>query len=270
MARTSTVTTQDIINDVHRVAANHDGTVRVKNYVADGAFSLGTVRNLFGSSKNDTFVKILNMDATKDAPDASTVRMLVKKFAKQMGKDGIELSADNFDKHAGISSALVAETFGSFAKGLADSGYVVGEVVEVAPRKKRSDAKNVEAEETPEVVEAEEATAEVVPVDTAEVEVEDADTSEDEDEYEIEYVYVYEDGTVAEDYDEDEEADEDEYEDEEAEDEYAEEWNEEWGEFPADEDMEFNSGIDWGEDYDEDTPVSMNSDILAALQNALG
>ena len=274
MARTSTVTTQDIINDVHRVAANHDGTVRVKNYVADGAFSLGTVRNLFGASKNDTFVKILNMDATKDAPDASTVRMLVKKFAKQMGKDGIELSADNFDKHAGISSALVAETFGSFAKGLADSGYVVGEVVEVAPRKKRSDAKNVEAEETPEVVEAEEATAEVVPVDTAEVEVEDAPKVEDadtsEDEYEIEYVYVYEDGTVAEDYDEDEEADEDEYEDEEAEDEYAEEWNEEWGEFPADEDMEFNSGIDWGEDYDEDTPVSMNDDILAALQNALG
>ena len=263
MARTSTVTKQDIINDVHRVAANHEGIVRVKDYVADGAFSLGTVRNVIGASKNETFAKILNMDATNDAPDASTVRMLVKKFAKQMGKDGIELSSANFDAHAGISSALVAETFGSFAKGLADSGYVIGEVVEVAPRKKRSDAKNV-TEEAPEVVEAEEATAEVVPVDTAEVEVEDAPEVEDadtsEDEYEIEYVYVYEDGTVAEDYAEDEVA----------EDEYAEEWNEDWGEFPADEDMEFNSGIDWGKDYDEDAPVSMNDDILAALQNALG
>ena len=242
MARTSTVTKQDIINDVHRVAANHEGTVRVKNYVADGAFSLGTVKNLFGSSKNDTFTKILNMDATNDTPDASTVRMLVKKFAKQMGKDGIELTRANFDAHAGISSALVADTFGSFAKGLADSGYVIGEVVEVAPRKKRCDAKDApenQTENTPEVTEVEDETTEETPEieDTPEVENETTEeTPEDDwDDTEIEIV---------------------------------EEWDEDWGDYPEDEDLEFENGYDWGEDYDEDAPLEMNDDILSALQGS--
>lgn len=244
MARTSTVTKQDIINDVHRVAAAHDGTVRVKNYVADGAFSLGTVRNVFGASKNETFVQILGMEATNDAPDVSTVRMLVKKFAKQMGKDGIKLTEKEFDTHAGISSALVAETFGSFAKGIADSGYVVGEVVEVAPRKKRCDAKNADTAE-----EANEDTAEVAPVVTPEVVDEDWNEGTAE---------VAEEDTA-----EDEGWDEEEYEYEEAED-----WDEDWGEYPSDEDMDFDSGYDWGEDYDEDAPVNMDEDILSALQNA--
>lgn len=246
MARTSTVTKQDIINDVHRVAAAHDGTVRVKNYVADGAFSLGTVRNVFGASKNETFVQILGMEATNDAPDVSTVRMLVKKFAKQMGKDGIKLTEKEFDTHAGISSALVAETFGSFAKGIADSGYVVGEVVEVAPRKKRCDAKNADTAE-----EANEDTAEVAPVVTPEEANEDTAEVVDEDAPE-----VVDEGTA-----EDEDWDEEEYEE-------AEDWDEDWGEYPSDEDMDFDSGYDWGEDYDEDAPVNMDEDILSALQNA--
>lgn len=248
MARTSTVTKQDIINDVHRVAANHEGTVRVKNYVADGAFSLGTVKNLFGSSKNDTFTKILNMDATNDTPDASTVRMLVKKFAKQMGKDGIELTRANFDAHAGISSALVADTFGSFAKGLADSGYVIGEVVEVAPRKKRCDAKDApenQIEDTPEVTEVEDETIE----DTPEIE----ETPEIEDTPEIENETT-------------EETPEDDWDDTETE--IVEEWDEDWGDYPEDEDLEFENGYDWGEDYDEDAPFDMNDDILSALQGS--
>ena len=260
MARTSTVTKQDIINDVHRVAANHDGAVRAKHYIAEGAFSLGTVKNLFGSSKNETFNEILAMKKTNDAPDTSTVRMLVKKFAKQMGSEGIALTEEQFDTHAGISSAIVASTFGSFAKGLADSGYVVGEVVEVAPRKKRCDAKDndnevTEVEDTPV-----EDTADTTPVeDTTEDtpvevdEVEDTDTPDDE------YEYVY--------YDDDEGDVEDEYDEDDTE--YAEEWNEDWGEYPADEDMEFDSGIDWGDNYDENAPVDMNGDILSALQNAL-
>mgnify|MGYP007099925605 FL=1 len=247
MARTSTVTKQDIINDVHRVAAAHDGTVRVKNYVADGAFSLGTVRNVFGASKNETFVQILGMEATNDAPDVSTVRMLVKKFAKQMGKDGIKLTEKEFDTHAGISSALVAETFGSFAKGIADSGYVVGEVVEVAPRKKRCDAKNAE--------EANEDTAEVASVATPEVVDEDAPEVVDEDWNEDTAEEAEEDTA------EDEDWNEEEYEE-------AEDWDEDWGEYPSDEDMDFDSGYDWGEDYDEDAPVNMDEDILSALQNA--
>ena len=66
MARTSTVTVNNIINDVHRIAEMTDGTVRVKNYIEYGAFSLGTVKNLFGSSTNDTFAEILAMDKTVD------------------------------------------------------------------------------------------------------------------------------------------------------------------------------------------------------------
>ena len=232
MARTSTVTKQDIINDVHRVAANHDGAVRAKHYIAEGAFALGTVKNLFGASKNETFNEILAMDATDDAPDMSTVRMLVKKFAKQMGQNGIELTEEQFDTHAGISSAIVASTFGSFAKGLADSGYVVGEVVEVAPRKKRCDAKDNENEVTEVEDTPVEDTTEDTPVEVDEVE--DTDTPDDEYEYEYEYVY----------YDEDEGEDEGDEDDTE----YAEEWDEDWGEYPADEDMEFDSGIDWGDD----------------------
>ena len=270
MARTSTVTKQDIINDVHRVAANHDGAVRAKHYIAEGAFALGTVKNLFGASKNETFNEILAMDATDDAPDMSTVRMLVKKFAKQMGQNGIELTEEQFDTHAGISSAIVESTFGSFAKGLADSGYVVGEVVEVAPRKKRCDAKDTdnevtevedtdnevtEVEDTPVEVDEVEDTTEDTPVEVDEVE--DTDTPDDEYEYEYEYVY----------YDDDTDNEGDEWDEDDTE--YAEEWNEDWGEYPADEDMEFDSGIDWGDNYDENAPVDMNGDILSALQNAL-
>ena len=259
MARTSTVTKQDIINDVHRVAANHDGAVRAKHYIAEGAFALGTVKNLFGASKNETFNEILAMDATDDAPDMSTVRMLVKKFAKQMGQNGIELTEEQFDTHAGISSAIVASTFGSFAKGLADSGYVVGEVVEVAPRKKRCDAKDnenevTEVEDTPVEDTTEDTPVEDTTEDTpVEVdEVEDTDTPDDE----YEYVYYDDDEDEGDEWDEDDT-------------EYAEEWDEDWGEYPADEDMEFDSGIDWGDDYDENAPVDMNGDILSALQNAL-
>lgn len=258
MARTSTVTKQDIINDVHRVAANHDGAVRAKHYIAEGAFALGTVKNLFGASKNETFNEILAMEKTNDAPDTSTVRMLVKKFAKQMGSEGIALTEEQFDTHAGISSAIVASTFGSFAKGLADSGYVVGEVVEVAPRKKRCDAKDNNDNATDTEVEVTENTPVEDTTDDTPVEVDEVeDTDTPDDEYEYEYVYYDDDeGDVEDEYDEDDT-------------EYAEEWNEDWGEYPADEDMEFDSGIDWGDNYDENAPVDMNGDILSALQNAL-
>jgi len=217
MARTSTVTKQDIINDVHRVAQNHEGNVRVKHYIAEGAFSLGTVKNLFGSSKNDTFTKILAMNTTDDTPDKSTVRMLVKKFVKKMGKEGIELSRENFDAHAGISSDLVANTFGSFAKGLADSGFVIGETVETTPRKKRNDAKTTNENTEPTPVDEENAEDVLDTVDNVE---------------------------------------------------YAEEWNDDWGEYPAEEDMDFTPGYDWGDDYDENALIDMNDDILSALNNA--
>ena len=225
MARTSTVTQQDIINDVHRIAKNHEGNVRVKHYIAEGAFSLGTVKNLFGSSKNDMFNQILTMNPTNDTPDKSTVRMLVKKFAKQMGKDGIELSRANFDAYASVSSELVANTFGSFTKGLADSGFVLGEIVETTPRKKRNDAKTTNENTEPTLLEN---TDQATPV-----EVDEENVLDDFDDVD-----------------------------------YAEEWNDDWGEFPAEEDMEFTTGYDWGDDYDENALIDMNDDILNALNNA--
>lgn len=143
MARTSTVTVNNIINDVHRVAAlTEDGTVRVKNYIEHGAFSLGTVKNLFGAFSNEKFAEILNMEQTNDALDASTVRMLAVKAIKDMGKAGVKTNTKTFNRYArGIDSKDVATLYGSFAAGVRELGYEVDEVAYVAPRKKRSDAK---------------------------------------------------------------------------------------------------------------------------------
>ena len=143
MARTSTVTANNIINDVHRVAAlTEDGTVRVKNYIEHGAFALGTVKNLFGSSTNETFAEILNMEQTNDALDASTVRMLAVKAIKDMGKSGVKTNSKTFNRYAkGINSKDVAALYGTFAGGVRELGYEVDEVAPVKARKKRSDAK---------------------------------------------------------------------------------------------------------------------------------
>ena len=143
MARTTTVKKSDIINDVHRVAAlTEDGTVRVKNYIEHGAFSLGTVKNLFGAFSNDMLAQILNMEPVDEALDNSTVRMLATKAIKDMGKAGVKTNTKTFNRYArGIDSKDVATLYGSFAAGVRELGYEVDEVAYVAPRKKRSDAK---------------------------------------------------------------------------------------------------------------------------------
>lgn len=142
MARTSTVTTQDVINDVARVATlTETGTVRVKNYIEYGAFSLGTVKNLFGGSTNETFAKILGMEDNDKALDKSTVRMLVRKFGKQMGAKGITMTRANFKAYTGINPNVVAQHFGSFNKGVEDAGFTMNDVVPITPRKVRKDKK---------------------------------------------------------------------------------------------------------------------------------
>ena len=139
MARTSTVTVNNIINDVHRIAEMTDGTVRVKNYIEYGAFSLGTVKNLFGSSTNDTFAEILAMDKTVDTLDDSTVRMLAVKAIKDMGRAGVKTKTDSFNRYArGITSKDIAEIYGSFAQGVRELGYEVGKVAPVKKRKPRT------------------------------------------------------------------------------------------------------------------------------------
>ena len=146
MARTSTVTTQDVINDVARVATlTENGTVRVKNYIEYGAFSLGTVKNFFGGSTNETFAKILGMEANDKALDKSTVRMLVRKFGKQMGAKGITMTRANFKAYTGINPNVVAQHFGSFNKGVEDAGFTMNDVVPITPRKVRKDKKREHA-----------------------------------------------------------------------------------------------------------------------------
>ena len=137
MARTSTVTANNIINDVHRVATmTETGTVRVKDYIAHGAFSLGTVKNLLGGFSNETFAQILNMEPTEDTLDDSTVRMLTVKAIKDMGKAGVKTNTKTFNRYArGIDSKDVAALYGSFAEGVRELGYEVDEVAEVAQRK---------------------------------------------------------------------------------------------------------------------------------------
>ena len=142
MARTSTITKQDIINDVHRVAENHDGIVRVKHYIAEGAFSLNAVTRLFGSAKNEVFADILNMETTEISLDNATVRMLAVKAIKDMGRAGVKTNTKSFNRYArGIDSKDVAAIYGSFAEGVREMGFEVDEVAPVKARKKRSDAK---------------------------------------------------------------------------------------------------------------------------------
>ena len=139
MARTTTIDKQDIINDVHRVAANHEGTVRVKDYIAEGAFSLGSVKKFFGGSTNETFAEILDHPATEDTLDASTVKMLATKAIKELGKAGVKTKTDSFNRYAkGVTSKDVAEVFGSFAEGVRELGYEMNEVAPVKARKPRT------------------------------------------------------------------------------------------------------------------------------------
>ena len=137
MARTSTVTVNNIINDVHRVAElTTTGTVRVTDYIKHGAFALGTVKNLFGGSTNETFAEILGMDTTDDALDNSTVRMLAVKAIKDMGRAGVKTNTKSFNRYARIiNSKDVAAIYGSFAEGVRELGYEVDEVAPVAARK---------------------------------------------------------------------------------------------------------------------------------------
>ena len=140
MARTTTVTANNIINDVHRVAGlTETGTVRVKDYITHGAFSLGTVKKFFGGSTNETFAQILDLEPTEDALDDSTVRMLATKAIKELGKAGVKTNTENFNRYArGINSKDVAEIYGTFAGGVRELGYEVNEVAQVAPRKPRA------------------------------------------------------------------------------------------------------------------------------------
>ena len=140
MARTSTVTVNNVINDVHRVAAlTENGTVRVKNYIELGAFSLGTVKNLFGAFSNEMFEQILAMDTSEDALDDSTVRMLTVKAIKDMGRAGVKTNTKSFNRYArGIDSKDVANMYGSFAQGVRELGYEVDKVAPVKKRKPRT------------------------------------------------------------------------------------------------------------------------------------
>ena len=119
MARTTTITKQDVINDVHRVASKTEtGNVRVTDYTKKGAFSIGTITRMFGSAKNDVFAQILNMDTTDDVLDQSTLIMLTRKFAKQMEENGLEIDIETFKKEANFDVNMLAKTYESIEEGL--------------------------------------------------------------------------------------------------------------------------------------------------------
>lgn len=137
MARTTTITKNNLINDIHRVAGlTETGNVRVTDYITHGAFSLGTVKKFFGASTNEVFAQALEMEPTEDTLDDSTVRMLATKAIKDMGKAGVKTNTKSFNRYArGIDSKDVAELYGSFAGGVRELGYEVDEVAPVKARK---------------------------------------------------------------------------------------------------------------------------------------
>ena len=65
-----------------------------------------------------------------------TMRMLVRKFSKQMGKENITLTYDNFEKFTGLEMKMLTDKFGTFKNAIEVAGYTVGEVVE--PKKKKA------------------------------------------------------------------------------------------------------------------------------------
>lgn len=138
MARTTTVKKQDLINDVHRVSKMNHGEVRVSDYIKSGAFSLSTVKRYFGDATNATFASILHHEQNDDVMSRLTMRMLVRKFAKQMGKENIALTHDNFEKFTGLEMKMIIDKFGSFDNAVDVAGYSVGEIVK--PKKKKVDA----------------------------------------------------------------------------------------------------------------------------------
>lgn len=119
MARTTTITKQDVINDVHRVSElTKTGKVRVTDYTKKGAFSLGTITRMFGSAKNDTFNQILDMDRNDDILDQSTLIMLTRKFVKQMEENGLEFDIETFEKTANFDVSMLAKAYGTIEEGL--------------------------------------------------------------------------------------------------------------------------------------------------------
>lgn len=119
MARTTTITKQDVINDVHRVSKQTvSGKVRVTDYTKKGAFSIGTITRMFGSAKNDVFNHILQMDPNDDILDQSTLMMLTRKFVKQMEENGLEFSIETFEKTANFDVSMLAKSYGSIEDGL--------------------------------------------------------------------------------------------------------------------------------------------------------
>lgn len=135
MARTTTVKKQDLINDVHRVAKMNHGEVRVSDYIKNGAFSLSTVKRYFDDATNPTFTTILTHEPNNDVMSRLTMRMLVRKFSKQMGKENIALTYDNFAKFTGLEMKMLTDKFGSFENAIEVAGYTVGEVVESKKKK---------------------------------------------------------------------------------------------------------------------------------------
>lgn len=135
MARTTTVKKQDLINDVHRVSKMNHGEVRVSDYIKSGAFSLSTVKRYFGNATNATFASILQHEENDDVMSRLTMRMLVRKFAKQMGKENIALTYDNFKEFTGLDMAMLDDKFGSFDNAVKVAGYDMGEVV--VPKNKK-------------------------------------------------------------------------------------------------------------------------------------
>lgn len=129
MGRKTTITKQDLINDVHRVLglAKNQDRVRVTDYVKHGAFSLNSINRMFGSTTNAIFDSILGMPKTDELMDASTLSMLTRKVAKHMGEEGIEINADTFVDNAQFDTSMLTHVFGGVNAALIAAGVLLAE-----------------------------------------------------------------------------------------------------------------------------------------------
>lgn len=93
MARTHTITSQEIIRDMHRVAEKNGGILNVALYRDSGIFSMLTMQRTLGlpDSRQGTIMQVVQEN---EKPEINysyrTTKMLVRKFAKHFTKKRYE------------------------------------------------------------------------------------------------------------------------------------------------------------------------------------
>lgn len=126
MSRTAVITAQEVINDLHRVSRNHEGAVSITDYMNEGIFSHAQVKRVLGldNVKKATLAHVLDTTtANNDDLSRDTLAMLIRKWNRNMTKEGVKFSRDNFVKNnPGVSKHMINRVFVTWSKAVEEAG----------------------------------------------------------------------------------------------------------------------------------------------------